>query len=193
MHRHRRCGPTVALVVALTAGVCAACTGDSTGSRARVTSPDARLTDAEWDHGASIQRDTDGVVFQPDVVIPGGGGAPANRAARMSRWACQPAETPSICSTRLRRELSLRWARMSRPVPVDSPTRGSVSRPHYNGRLSRRSSIAGNGTSSNKETKTHGQSLPSCRRAEIYGWRHWQALSITRFLSTAIVIVRMRS
>ncbi|MEZ5236996.1 MAG: hypothetical protein R2749_30515 [Acidimicrobiales bacterium] len=49
--------------------------GRRCAARARVASPDARLTDAEWDHGASIRRDTDGVVFQPDVVIPGGGAA----------------------------------------------------------------------------------------------------------------------
>ncbi|MEZ5265687.1 MAG: hypothetical protein R2755_28765 [Acidimicrobiales bacterium] len=75
MHRQRRRGTALTIVVALAAAVCAACTGGGGAARARVASPDARLTDAEWDHGASIRRDTDGVVFQPDVVIPGGGAA----------------------------------------------------------------------------------------------------------------------
>lgn len=62
------------LAVTVLATVCVACSlGDDDAGSARVTSPDPRLTDAEWDFGQSIRRDTEGVTFQPDVVIPGGG------------------------------------------------------------------------------------------------------------------------
>lgn len=64
----------VVLVVIVLATLCVACSNDDgDGSAARVTSPDERLTDAEWDFGASFDRQTDGVTYQPDVVIPGGG------------------------------------------------------------------------------------------------------------------------
>lgn len=64
----------VALTFALaTAALGVGCSGDDGAAPARVRSPDPRLTDAEWDYGASVDRDTEGVVFQPDVVIPGGG------------------------------------------------------------------------------------------------------------------------
>ena len=63
-----------ALVVAVLATICVACSsGDDSAGSARVSSPDPRLTDTEWDFGQSIRRDTEGVTFQPDVVIPGGG------------------------------------------------------------------------------------------------------------------------
>lgn len=65
----------VAIIAAIaTATVGAACS-TSSGSEARVASPDPRLTGAEWDYGASIRRDAPGVTYQPDVVIPGGGAA----------------------------------------------------------------------------------------------------------------------
>lgn len=66
--------PLAVLVVIVLATLCVACSGDDgDGASARVTSPDARLTDAEWDVGASFDRQTEGVTYQPDVVIPGGG------------------------------------------------------------------------------------------------------------------------
>ncbi len=48
-----------------------ACSGSSK-SNATVHSPDKRLSDAEYQFGASVKR-VKGVTFQPDVVIPGGG------------------------------------------------------------------------------------------------------------------------
>lgn len=71
MSRMRRRIGALVLLAVLAAQV-VACTGGG-GSGARVSSPDERLTDAEWDFGASFTRDVDGVTFQPDVVIPGGG------------------------------------------------------------------------------------------------------------------------
>lgn len=69
-----RRGITAAVLAAVLAAQVVACSGggDDSGS-ARVSSPDERLTDAEWDYGASFTRDVDGVTFQPAVVIPGGG------------------------------------------------------------------------------------------------------------------------
>lgn len=67
-----RKGITAAVLTAVLAAQVVACSGGGAGS-ARVSSPDERLTDSEWDYGASFTRDVDGVTFQPDVVIPGGG------------------------------------------------------------------------------------------------------------------------
>jgi hypothetical protein len=61
------------LVAALVASACVACSGGGDGSGARVTSPDERLSDAEWDYGASVDPDAPDVTYQPDVIIPEGG------------------------------------------------------------------------------------------------------------------------
>ena len=68
--RSRSVGSTAA---ALAAALLAACVGGGHDDAPRVTSPDERLTDAEWDYGASFTRDVADVTFQPEVVIPEGG------------------------------------------------------------------------------------------------------------------------
>jgi hypothetical protein len=61
------------IVTSLVAAACIACSDGGGDAGARVSSPDDRLSDAEWDYGASVDREAPGVTYQPDVVIPEGG------------------------------------------------------------------------------------------------------------------------
>lgn len=74
VRRHRRAGAVALTMSIALSAVGVACSGGGDGdSSGRVRSPDERFTDAEWDYGASVTRGIEGVTYQPDVVIPGGG------------------------------------------------------------------------------------------------------------------------